>query len=317
MNELQSFISKSFGQVRGCIIDNIPYLVGKDVVSILGYSNISDTISKHVDEDDKILINSKTQSQIAIEFDYKQLGQRGGWLINESGFYSLVFGSELPTAKQFKHWVTSEVIPQIRKTGGYIPVTNQDDDLTIMARAHQILERTIAQKDQIIQQLKPKADTYDMIMDSDGTFSMNQVAKQVGMGEYHLFAYLRGKKVLFYEGTDNVPYERFRKNGCFKVIDTVSPDGKSQNEDVLQILLLCLPPHNRYSPSFPVYRRKTLFSRLSCHLHIHPYAHNNNKTRCCCAPRYGIRQAAAIPSALQSHPSRTESENSLPCCWTP
>lgn len=102
MNELQNFISKSFGQVRGCIIDDIPYLVGKDIVSILGYSNISDTISKHVDEDDKILINSKTQSQIAIEFDYKQLGQRGGWLINESGFYSLVFGSELPTAKQFK-----------------------------------------------------------------------------------------------------------------------------------------------------------------------------------------------------------------------
>ena len=59
MNELQSFISKSFGQVRGCIIDNIPYLVGKDIISILGYSNISDTISKHVDEDDKIFINSK------------------------------------------------------------------------------------------------------------------------------------------------------------------------------------------------------------------------------------------------------------------
>ena len=120
-------------------------------------------------------------------------------------------------------------LKQIRKTGGYIPITAQDDDLAIMARAHQILERTIAQKDQLISQLKPKADTYDMIMDSDGTFSMNQVAKQVGMGEYHLFAYLRGKKVLFYEGADNVPYERFRKNGCFKVIDTVSPDGKSHS----------------------------------------------------------------------------------------
>ena len=120
-------------------------------------------------------------------------------------------------------------LKQIRKTGGYIPITTQDDDLTIMVRAHQILERTIAQKDQLISQLKPKADTYDMIMASDGTFSMNQVAKQVGMGEYHLFAYLRGKKVLFYEGTDNVPYERFRKNGCFKVVDTISPDGKSHS----------------------------------------------------------------------------------------
>ena len=122
--------------------------------------------------------------------------------------------SRKPIAKQMKKEI-KKYLKQIRKTGGYIPITNQDDDLTIMARAHQILERTIAQKDQIIQQLKPKADTYDMIMDSDGTFSMNQVAKQVGMGEYHLFAYLRGKKVLFYEGNDNVPYERFRKNAVF------------------------------------------------------------------------------------------------------
>ncbi|MCI9201775.1 MAG: hypothetical protein HFI03_15600 [Lachnospiraceae bacterium] len=67
-----------------------------------------------------------------------------------------------------------------------------------MARVHQILERTIVQKDKIIQQLKPKADIYDMTVDSDGTFSMNQVAKQIGMGEYHLFVYLRGMKILFY-----------------------------------------------------------------------------------------------------------------------
>lgn len=98
-----------------------------------------------------------------------------------------------------------------------------------MVRAHQILERTIAQKDQIISKLKPKADTYDKIMDAKGTFSVNQVAKLIGMGEYHLFAYLRGKKVLYYEGVDNVPYERFRKNGCFKVFDTISADGNSHS----------------------------------------------------------------------------------------
>ena len=159
------------------------------------------------------------------------LGLRGGKtnVISESGFYTLVLRSRKEIAKPFRLWVTQDVIPQIRKTGGYIPVEKEDDDLTIMARAHQILERTIAQKDQLIQELQPKADTYDMIMASDDTFSMNQVAKQIGMGEYHLFAYLRGRKVLFYEGTDNVPYERFRKNGCFKVIDTVSPDGKSHS----------------------------------------------------------------------------------------
>lgn len=228
MNELQKFISSEFGTVRGCNINDIPYLVAKDVALTLGYANINRDIKRHVDEEDRIMLN-QTQYQNGIEFNYRELGQRGGWLINESGFYSLVFGSELKSAKKFKHYVTSEILPQIRKTGGYIPITSQDDDLTIMARAHQILERTIAQKDQIIQQLQPKADTYDMIMDTDGTFSMNQVAKQIGMGEYHLFAYLRGKKVLFYEGTDNVPYERFRKNGCFKVVDTISPDGKSHS----------------------------------------------------------------------------------------
>lgn len=155
-------------------------------------------------------------------------GEQETTMVTEDGLYDILMLSRKPLARPLKKEIKA-YLKQIRKTGGYIPVTSQDDDLTIMARAHQILERTIAQKDQIIQQLKPKADTYDMIMDSVGTFSMNQVAKQVGMGEYHLFAYLRGKKVLFYEGTDNVPYERFRKNGCFKVIDTVAPDGKSHS----------------------------------------------------------------------------------------
>lgn len=95
-------------------------------------------------------------------------------VISESGFYALVLSGRKKIAKSFRLWVTREVLPQIRKTGGYIPVTTQDDDLTIMARVHQILERTIAQ---LIQQLQPKTDTYDMIMTSDGTFSMNQVAK--------------------------------------------------------------------------------------------------------------------------------------------
>lgn len=228
MNELQKFISSDFGAVRGCNINNIPYLVAKDITKLLGYANANRDIIRHVDEEDRLMLD-KTQYQNGIEFNYKELGQRGGWLINESGFYSLVLGSELPTAKKFKRWVTAEVLPAIRSTGGYIPINNHDDDLTIMARAHQILERTLAQKDKLIAELQTKADTYDMIMDTDGTFSMNQVAKQIGMGEYHLFAYLRGKKILFYEGTDNVPYERFRKNGCFKVVDTISPDGKSHS----------------------------------------------------------------------------------------
>lgn len=233
MNELQSFISKSFGQVRGCIIDNIPYLVGKDIVSILGYSNISDTISKHVDEDDKILINSKTQSQIAIEFDYKQLGQRGGWLINESGFYSLVFGSELPTAKQFKHWVTSEVIPQIRKTGGYIPIKEEEPNEVFLARAVQVANETIKRKDEIIASQKRRIATLEetekdwkLLMDCKGTFSVNEIAHFIGIGEYKLFTRMRDIGILFKnENGDNVPYEKPVHKGKFTTVPAIAPDG--------------------------------------------------------------------------------------------
>lgn len=213
MNQIHNFVNNQFGEIRTIIINGEPWFVAKDICNILGIANPTDAINKGLEDFERARFNLGRQGEANI--------------INESGFYALVLRSRKSIAKPFRLWVTQEVIPQIRKTGGYIPISSQDDDLTIMAKAHQILERTIAQKDQLIQQLQPKADTFDMIMSSDGTFSMNQVAKQVGMGEYYLFAYLRGKKVLFYEGTDNVPYERFRKNGYFKVIDTISPDGKS------------------------------------------------------------------------------------------
>lgn len=199
-----------------------PLFLARDVAEWIDYSKSNgkykvSQMVKTVDDDEKGIYNVVTLG-----------GIQEATFLTEDGLYEVCMQSRKPIAKLMKKEI-KQFLKQIRKTGGYIPINNQDDDLTIMARAHQILERTIAQKDQLIQQLQPKADTYDMIMSSDDTFSMNQVAKQVGMGEYHLFAYLRGKKVLFYEGTDNVPYERFRKNGCFKVIDTVSPDGKSHS----------------------------------------------------------------------------------------
>lgn len=217
MNELQTFINQKFGSVRIMKVEDKPFFVANDIAKALGYKNPSDATKKHC----KRAIMTWGSDSLGRQQEFK--------VIPEGDVYRLITRSKLPSAEEFEIWVFETVLPQIRKTGGYIPINNQDDDLTIMARAHQILERTIAQKDQLIQELQPKADTYDMIMASDDTFSMNQVAKQIGMGEYHLFAYLRGKKVLFYEGTDNVPYERFRKNGCFKVIDTVSPDGKSHS----------------------------------------------------------------------------------------
>jgi prophage antirepressor-like protein len=114
MNELQIFKSEEFGQVRTTIINNEPYFVGKDIAEVLGYSNTRDALATHVDEEDK--------NTVAIS-DGKR-GNPNQVIINESGLYSLIFGSKLESAKQFKKWVTNDVLPTIRKTGGYV---NNDD----------------------------------------------------------------------------------------------------------------------------------------------------------------------------------------------
>ncbi|MDD4805132.1 MAG: BRO family protein, partial [Candidatus Pacebacteria bacterium] len=105
---LQKFINQDFGEVRGLEYQNQPWLVGKDVATILGYKSTANALKRHVDEDDKLTHCFGDSGQ-----------QREMYIINESGFYSLVFGSKLPTAKKFKHWVTSEVLPSIRKHGIY------------------------------------------------------------------------------------------------------------------------------------------------------------------------------------------------------
>jgi len=108
MNQLQVFQNNEFGQIRTLTIDNEPWFVGKDVADALGYSNTRDALSKHVDDEDK--------SDVAIH-DGSQ--NRNMTIINESGLYSLIMSSKLPSAKKFKRWVTSEVLPSIRKTGSY------------------------------------------------------------------------------------------------------------------------------------------------------------------------------------------------------
>ena len=108
-NKIQIFKNEQFGEVRVIEQNGEPWFVGKDVTGILGYQNASKALTDHVDEEDKL--NNESLSS---------LGQRGGWIINESGLYSLILSSKLPQAKQFKRWVTSEVLPSIRKHGGYI-----------------------------------------------------------------------------------------------------------------------------------------------------------------------------------------------------
>lgn len=123
-NQLQIFKNNEFGQVRGILINDEPYFIGKEVAEVLGYANSKDAIQKHVDEEDKQIIQRS-------QFATLEIPNRGLTIINESGLYSLILSSKLPNAKKFKRWVTSEVLPQIRKTGGYLGIDNNmtEDDI--------------------------------------------------------------------------------------------------------------------------------------------------------------------------------------------
>ena len=124
-NELQIFNTSDFGNIRVVENSGEPWFVGKDVAEVLGYTNPSKALADHVDADDKL--NNET---------LLSLGQRGGWLINESGLYSLILSSKLPTAKKFKRWVTSEVLPTIRKTGSYkTPKQSSDREKAMLKNA--------------------------------------------------------------------------------------------------------------------------------------------------------------------------------------
>lgn len=132
MNELQIFNSEEFGDIRTVTIDNEPWFVGKDVATALGYKNTADAIGKHIYTDDKLT------SQIAIA------GQRRDVVvINESGVYALIFGSKLESAKRFKHWVTSEVLPAIRKTGSYQKPMTVAEQIQLLAQGNQDHEERI------------------------------------------------------------------------------------------------------------------------------------------------------------------------------
>ena len=178
MNELQVFNNAEFGSVRTTVIDGEPFFAGKDVAEILGYSNPQKALRDHVDEEDKTLNESFTVNGTMVI------------LINESGLYSLILRSQLPKAKQFKRWVTSEVLPAIRRHGVYaIDEILENPDLAIAAltqlkeerKRRKELELTAAVQKQQIAELKPKASYYDLILQNRNTVPVTQIAKDYGM----------------------------------------------------------------------------------------------------------------------------------------
>ena len=217
MNELKIFENPDFGQVRVVNINGEPWLVGKDVVEVLGYTNPSKALIDHVDNEDKL--NNESLSS---------LGQRGGWLINESGLYSLVLSSKLPTAKKFRRWVTSEVLPSIRKTGGYslnIP-KNLPEALRAYAaeiEAHEQTKTALAKKEKKIALDAPKVDFYDSVANSESLLSFEKVAKLIakkGLGRNKLIGWLRDLRLLRKTESGNVPYQQYVNKGYFKLVES-------------------------------------------------------------------------------------------------
>lgn len=202
-NDVMTFNSAEFGKVRTVIIDRTPWFVGRDVASSLGYAKPENAISNHVDEEDK--------TSTLIQGNGSNYKSRT-IIINESGVYALVFGSKLESAKKFKHWVTSEVLPSIRKTGGYAVPRTFGEALQLAANQQVLLESQ-----------KPKVEFYDTVMGMEESFPMDKVAKilELGYGRNILFKRLREAGIL---QANNVPYQRYVNAGYFNVIENIFED---------------------------------------------------------------------------------------------
>ena len=213
-------------EVRTVEISGQPWFVGKDVAGVLGYTDTNKAIAMHVDEDDKL--NDKTASS---------LGQRGGWLINESGLYSLVMSSKLSTAKQFKRWVTSEVLPSIRKTGGYIAGQETLSPEELMAKALLVAKQTLAERDARINELStanseltvqnqillPRAQYFDELVDRNLLTNFRETAKELGIAPKRFVNWLVEQKYLYRDKKGKLlPYEG-KNTGLFEIKEQYNP----------------------------------------------------------------------------------------------
>lgn len=222
MSELQIFQNAEFGSVRTATIDGEPYFVGKDVATILGYSNPRDAISKHVDDEDKGVAKCDTLG-----------GRQEILFINESGLYSLILRSQLPSAKKFKRWVTSEVLPAIRRHGMF--ATEEliaNPDLAIAAfqalkaeREKRIaLEEAVAVQAQQIAELKPKATYYDVVLKCKDAVNISVIAKDYGWSAQRMNEYLHKKGVQYKQADIWLLYQKHAGCGYTKTNTHVYED---------------------------------------------------------------------------------------------
>ena len=235
MNDLQIFKNEEFGQVRTMLINNEPYFVGKDVAEILGYSNSSKAVSTHVDDEDKIM-------EMIAHSQNGNMVKTQTALINESGLYSLILSSKLPAAKKFKRWVTSEVLPQIRKHGAYMTDDTLEKALTspdFLIKLATELKEEKEQRQALEEEKKlnaPKVVFADAVSTSKTSILVGELSKilkqnGINIGQNRLFSWLRENDYLIKrKGTDwNMPTQKSMDMKLFEIKESTHLNGNGVN----------------------------------------------------------------------------------------
>lgn len=229
-SKIEVFVNDKFGNVRIVQVGNEPWFVGKDVAEILGYRNPNEAIQDHVDSEDKFIRSQRGREMLKLFSSLKdmqeKLGRQDNWFINESGVYSLIFGSKLPQAKEFKHWVTHEVLPSIRKHGAYLTDNVLEEALTspdfLIQLATQLKEEKEArlkaeqktiEQEKTIEVLKPKADYTDMILKNNSLVTITQIAKDYGMSGKAMNRKLHEMKIIYNLNGQWLLYSKYQSEG--------------------------------------------------------------------------------------------------------
>ena len=220
------FSCAEFGNLTVLEIDNEPWFVGKEIAEKLGYENLSDAIERHIDKEDKKTLKFRDYRETRFSKMWKNGDYTNKTLINESGFYSLIGNSKLPSAKRFKRWVTSEVLPSIRKHGMYATEELLDDPDLLIKVATQLKDEKEKRKalEQRVEEMKPKEVFADAVAGSDDCILVREMAKVltqygVKMGEKKLFSWLRERGYLIKKKGDdyNTPTQRASEMGLIRI----------------------------------------------------------------------------------------------------
>ena len=206
MNQIKIFQNQEFGAIRTISNEQGDVLFcANDVCNALGYDQPRKAVKRHVCEEDGTKHTILTNG-----------GKQLATFINESGLYALILSSKLESAKRFKHWVTSEVLPSIRKQGGYMIARPDESDEVILARALQIMQATLLRRDEQIAKLKPRAEYADQVLDSISCFTVTQIGKELGMTGHDLNMLLCSHKIQYVQSGQYLLYADYARQGLAK-----------------------------------------------------------------------------------------------------